>query len=139
MSDELKACPNLGCNNAGWYPEAHEDIHNVGDWDSEVAWEQVQCEFCYTEPNSVFNVVNALRADKEHAEAMAASLQDENYELSNAHARAYHVEEKQHIAESMVERLIEVGKYISSPDGGVSLGALDCFNALVAEWKEGEK
>jgi hypothetical protein len=45
---ELKACPN--CNNVGWYVMA----------DTNGEPEQVQCQFCYTEPNSVFNVVNAL-------------------------------------------------------------------------------
>jgi hypothetical protein len=45
---ELKACPN--CNNVGYY--VVEDINGEA--------EQVQCQFCYTEPNSVFNAVNAL-------------------------------------------------------------------------------
>jgi hypothetical protein len=46
---ELKACPN--CNNVGWYV-----VENVNTGEPE----QEQCRFCYTEPNSVFNVVNAL-------------------------------------------------------------------------------
>ena len=47
---ELKPCQNPYCGNDGYYPEQV----------SEDEWEQVQCEFCYTEPNSVFNVVSAL-------------------------------------------------------------------------------
>jgi len=45
---ELKVCPN--CNNVGWYVVADENGEP----------EQVQCQFCYTEPNSVFNAINAL-------------------------------------------------------------------------------
>jgi len=36
-------CPN--CDDVGWYP------NQISDDD----WEQVQCEFCYTIKDSVFN------------------------------------------------------------------------------------
>lgn len=45
---ELLSCPN--CPNQGWYA--------VGS--NSDGWEQVQCEFCYTEPNSVFNSQNYI-------------------------------------------------------------------------------
>lgn len=52
MNGEIKTCPVSGCNNQGWYPNQI----------SEDEWEQVQCEFCYTEPNSVFNIISRLEA-----------------------------------------------------------------------------
>jgi hypothetical protein len=48
---DIKACPN--CDNVGWYV-----VQNVHTGEPE----QQQCRFCYTEPDSVFNVVAALRA-----------------------------------------------------------------------------
>jgi hypothetical protein len=66
---ELKACPN--CNNVGYY--VVEDINGEA--------EQVQCQFCYTEPNSVFNAVNALneqiRLLKEDGERLAKWVKNE--------------------------------------------------------------
>jgi hypothetical protein len=50
---ELKLCPNLGCNNTGCFPVQI----------SEDDWELVQCEFCYTEPDSVFNALCAARVE----------------------------------------------------------------------------
>ena len=42
-------CPNAGCRNQGWYP--------VGDpYDPD----QEQCEWCYTMPESVFNMKNRI-------------------------------------------------------------------------------
>ena len=42
---ELIHCPNPLCNDEGWYAEgSHED-----------GWEQIQCEFCWTNPFSYFN------------------------------------------------------------------------------------
>ena len=54
---ELKACPN--CNNVGW--------HIIADINGEP--ELALCQFCYEEPNSIFNVANALNEQiKEQAE-----------------------------------------------------------------------
>jgi len=47
-------CPNEDCGNQGWYGEM---THQGWDEDGDDMWEpiQVQCEWCYTNPNSVFN------------------------------------------------------------------------------------
>ena len=49
---DYKNCPN--CPNQGWY------VH-PNNYTGEP--EQVQCEFCECEPNSVFNVINRLEAE----------------------------------------------------------------------------
>jgi predicted RNase H-like nuclease (RuvC/YqgF family) len=59
----MKSCPN--CENIGWYI-----ITN-----SRGEPEQEKCEFCYTEPDSVFNVVNDLNKT-------ISQLQEENARLS---------------------------------------------------------
>ena len=46
---EPENCPNSYCGNSGGYPVP--DGH--GDWQEE------QCEFCWTNPNSVFNLKKA--------------------------------------------------------------------------------
>jgi len=53
MSD-LKACPNPNCNDQGCYYEMSWCGYDEQGFD---IFEpiQVQCEFCYTEPLSVFN------------------------------------------------------------------------------------
>ena len=56
-SRDVQCCPNPNCNNQGWYPEMQfqgYDEHGYPIYEPA----QVQCEFCYTEPLSVFNVIN---------------------------------------------------------------------------------
>ena len=56
----IKAIPrhlweDCDCGNVGWYADC---CHNEFDqWQ-----EQVQCEFCYTNPNSVFNQQQLINA-----------------------------------------------------------------------------
>lgn len=52
MTQEYVNCP--ACPNQGWYAE--EDRYTGEPI-------QVQCEFCETEPNSVFNVVRRLKSE----------------------------------------------------------------------------
>ncbi len=51
---EPEHCPNKECNDQGWYGEL---IHQGYDDYGYDIWEpqQVQCEWCYTTPDSVFN------------------------------------------------------------------------------------
>lgn len=56
-----KNCPN--CENVGFFI--------VGD---QYNLEQEQCQFCYTEPNSVFNVIKELQQKLEAAEAKYKAL-----------------------------------------------------------------
>lgn len=42
-----ESCPN--CDNVGWYITNN---HSFNPWEAE----QMQCEWCYTNPNSVFNL-----------------------------------------------------------------------------------
>ena len=60
---ELEECPC--CDNVGWYTES--------DYWGEP--EQVQCEFCYLTPNSIFNHLEKSRKLKE--------LLDECWEREN--------------------------------------------------------
>jgi hypothetical protein len=62
MMSELKLCPNLGCNNTGCIPVQI----------SEDDWEPEQCEFCYTEPDSVFNALAAARLEGERVGVVKA-------------------------------------------------------------------
>ena len=73
MSEELKACKY--CDNAGWYPDY--DPHTGEP-------EAVQCECCYTEPDSVFNKFNqltserdALRAENERMRKVLEKMADD--------------------------------------------------------------
>ena len=51
-AEDALDCPN--CDNQGWYPEMqYVGYDEHGDAYAEPV--QVQCEFCYTVPNSVFN------------------------------------------------------------------------------------
>jgi hypothetical protein len=59
MSEELKSCKYCE-DNSGWYVEYD---HNTGEP------VQVQCEFCYTEPNSVFNKFAQLEAERDALKA----------------------------------------------------------------------
>lgn len=52
MPNNLIHCLNPLCNDDGWYP----------DYDHNGEAEQVQCEFCYTNPNSYFNALQQMRA-----------------------------------------------------------------------------
>ena len=52
VNPEMKDCPN--CPNQGWI--ADENMYTGEP-------EQIQCEFCYTEPNSTFNVLAANSAE----------------------------------------------------------------------------
>jgi DNA repair exonuclease SbcCD ATPase subunit len=70
MNEELKPCPN--CGNVGWYAVQRPN-RNTGD----AEWEQEQCEFCYTEPNSVFNVISSLRSQLAEAQAEIKRLTEE--------------------------------------------------------------
>lgn len=55
MPNNLIHCPNPLCNDEGWYP----------DYDRNGEAEQVQCEFCYTNPNSYFNALrHIVQSDK---------------------------------------------------------------------------
>lgn len=47
--EEIQICPN--CNNVGYYADGPTDDP-----------EQTQCEFCYTVPNSLFNLKEKCRA-----------------------------------------------------------------------------
>jgi len=47
-------CPNSGCNDSGCIPI------QVGEDD----WEPQQCEFCYTTPNSAFNLAPVIAAQQ---------------------------------------------------------------------------
>jgi hypothetical protein len=49
--DKIKGenCPN--CDNFGWYIDCN---YSSLPWEAE----QVQCEFCWTNPNSVYNLGN---------------------------------------------------------------------------------
>lgn len=60
----LEDCPS--CDNVGWY--------GVSDWYTGEL-EQEQCEFCYTNPNSIFNHLEKVRKLKE--------LLDECWEREN--------------------------------------------------------
>lgn len=70
---EWEQCPC--CPNQGWYAEEHRHIVNItremamdaGDpsmegaqWDWGPEYEQIQCEFCWTNPKSVFYQENKL-------------------------------------------------------------------------------
>ena len=49
MMDGIERCPNINCGDSGSYPD-YDSMGNVV---------QVQCEFCWTNENSVFNrIVN---------------------------------------------------------------------------------
>lgn len=54
MENEIKEtgeqCPN--CDNVGWYMISN---YSSLPWEAE----QVQCEFCYTNPNSIFNLMDS--------------------------------------------------------------------------------
>lgn len=52
---DYEDCPH--CSNVGWYADANT---HTGDP------EQVQCEFCYTTENSIFNVIQRLQAEKKY-------------------------------------------------------------------------
>jgi len=55
IKDKIKIvdkCPD--CDNTGRY----------GRQGAEDEWEQVQCEFCWTNPNSVFNLLKSMEGDK---------------------------------------------------------------------------
>lgn len=45
-------CPNPNCSDSGGYPEQIDDDE----------FEQVQCEFCWTNPNSFFNIAATFEA-----------------------------------------------------------------------------
>ena len=51
-------CSN--CNNVGWY-SGTDFTHKQEDRFEEPQEVQVQCEFCYTEPRSKFNLENDLK------------------------------------------------------------------------------
>ena len=80
----MKACPNSACNNTGAYPV-------MPDGDAE------QCQFCYEEPDSVFNTINKLTAENgrlkkcifRSAEAMgkwlSAALEDPDISVGMKH------------------------------------------------------
>ncbi|HEY4714352.1 MAG TPA: hypothetical protein VIH30_08975 [Aquirhabdus sp.] len=53
LSENGINCPN--CENQGWYPIETGGCDMDGENDTRQI-EQIQCEFCYTTPNSVFNV-----------------------------------------------------------------------------------
>jgi len=66
MSDiEILNCPDSDCGNKGWYVEPN---HFTGEP------EQVQCEFCYTEENSVFSVVESLKAKVSALEKITSKI-----------------------------------------------------------------
>ena len=67
----MKSCPD--CNNDGFYI--------VPDKDGEP--EQVQCQFCYTEPDSVFNVVEKLRSDLARLRELLGEVWKHSKELWN--------------------------------------------------------
>lgn len=48
METKGEQCPN--CDNVGWYIDSNCSSF---PWEAE----QVQCEFCYTNPNSIFNLM----------------------------------------------------------------------------------
>lgn len=54
-SDGLK-CPNSGCGDQGFIPRQV----------SEDDWEQEQCEFCYTVPDSIFNRLASASEGLDH-------------------------------------------------------------------------
>lgn len=56
QESEYKNCPH--CENVGWYADANPHTGEP---------EQVQCEFCYTEENSIFNVIQSLTTQLEEA------------------------------------------------------------------------
>ena len=69
MSD-YKDCPN--CNNEGWYVVQCNSLQP----------EQEQCEFCYTEENSIFNTITNLEQQIQTHEATIAELQEDNKWIS---------------------------------------------------------
>lgn len=52
---KYEECPMPGCNNTGGYQERVLRTHPFDRDRCIEDWELVQCEFCYTNPNSVFN------------------------------------------------------------------------------------
>lgn len=61
LFSEYYNCP--ACPNQGWYTEG-----SINQSTGEVEPEQVQCEFCYTHPQSVFNYLSKIKVVNYDAE-----------------------------------------------------------------------
>jgi hypothetical protein len=60
-------CPNATCGDTG----------TIAVGSNAEGWEPEQCEFCYTEPLSVFNIRNALATARDEQREKDAQICDE--------------------------------------------------------------
>jgi hypothetical protein len=67
---EWERCPNLNCNDNGYYPVPitrytyNDEGVTIDSWED---CEQEQCEFCYTNPKSIFNQKSLLEKQGQSA------------------------------------------------------------------------
>ena len=69
--DTIEDCPN--CDNVGWYVVSN---HSAYPWEAE----QVQCEWCHTNPNSKYNHEKETTSNKKVSEMDSA--RETNAEIS---------------------------------------------------------
>ena len=91
-------------------------------------------------------LIGSLRVRAEEAEAKVADLEESNYELSYAHARAKHAEEKGRRADALIEKLIETGEQSMDfldgvcEDTGKELPEYWYdWQDITAEWRSGDR
>ena len=122
---ESKRCPN--CDDVGYYA-----VGSNAD-----GWEQVQCEFCYTVPDSVFNIKCRL----EIAESTVAQLRAELATASSAYSDLLinSVNEVRKLEAELAQSKLEAKTDAERLDWLEQLRDTDLICDLVISWKTRNK